>query len=184
MSTATASSNTIVSQPQRERIFTARREDLRLVHTAGYPILNAQGAKTGQETRRVTLEFRAGLLRLPTEGEVDTAWGVKMDAGELLEWMDRHRLNGDRFEGFVELEQTAPPVSAEEMKALIRLGQAFDTEGLEAFIEQEREGWDRADLIESAEASLAGARELQEEALREAEEAVAAKPAAKKGAQG
>jgi hypothetical protein len=182
MSTATASTDRIVSQPQRERVFTARREDLRLVKTARYPILNGQGAKTGLDTEGITIQFRAGLLRVPLEGEVETEHGAKIDAAELNEWLDRHRLNGDRFEGFVQLEQTAPPVSAEEMKALIRLGQAFDREGLEALIEMEREGWNRSELIESAEESIQGIRRLEEEAAAQA--AAQAKPAAKKTGQG
>ena len=42
-----------------------------------------------------------------------------VDAQELIAWMGRHRLNGDRHEGFWQVDPTAPPVSEDEMSRLM-----------------------------------------------------------------
>lgn len=180
MSTATIERDQLVSQPAREVVYAARREDLRLVHTPQYPRFGPQGQKIGMNTPGVVIAFHGGNLRIPLTGEVETENGGKFDAAELNEWLQSHKLFDDPYEGFIRLEASAPPPSAQEMKALIRLGQAFDREGLEDFIEQERAGWNRSELIESAQESLAGITRLEEEAQQRA--AKPAKPA--KGAQG
>jgi hypothetical protein len=158
----------LVSQPQREIVYTARRSDLQLIKTPRYPLRGAMGEQVG-ETPGITVQFTNGMLRLPLEGEVITAHGIAVDAAELLTWLEGHRLNGDRFEGFIKLEQAAPPVSAEELRALTRASVSLDEAGLQAIIDAEREGWGREDLIGSAQEALDGIQAIKAEAAQQAE---------------
>ena len=176
MTSATIEQDALVSQPTREKVFTARREDLRLVLIPEYPILNAQGAKTGQNSEGLTVRFVNGLLRLPLEGTIRTENGREVDVAEVWPFINKHRLLGDRFEGFVELTISAPPVSADELRALTRASLALNEEALQDLIEQETEGWNREDILGPAREALDGIRALKADAkAQEAEKA--AKPA-------
>ena len=176
MTSATIEQDALVSQPAREKVFTARREDLRLVLIPEYAKHNAQGAKTGEMTEGLTLRFTNGLLRLPLEGTVRTENGREVDVAQVWPYINNHRLLGDRFEGFVELTISAPPVSADELRALTRASLALNEEALQDLIEQETEGWNREDILGPAQEALDGIRALKQEA-REQEAAKPAKPA-------
>jgi hypothetical protein len=172
MTTATTERDAIVSQPAREKVFTARREDLTLVLVPEYPILNAAtGQKTGQVSRGLRISFRGGLLRLPLEGTIRTENGHEVDVAEVWPYIENHRLNGDRFEGFVELAQTAPPVTPEEIQALTNAAITLNAEALQEIIDTETAGWGREELLSPAQSALTNI-----EALKAAD---ASEPAAK-----
>lgn len=176
--TAAPPSDTLVSQPAREVMFAARRSGLRLVHTPTYPIYASNGRKLGED-RGITIEFRDGILRVPLDGQVVTANRTKIPAPELIEWLDEHPLNGDSWEGFTRIEQTAPPVSEEELDAISSA--TFNPEALQAILDAERAGWGRGAVTRTVEKRLVELAEYtaQIEAQQAAEEAEA-KAAAKK----
>jgi hypothetical protein len=176
MTTATTERDAIVSQPAREKVFTARREDLTLVLVPEYPILNAAtGQKTGQVSRGLRISFRGGLLRLPLEGTVRTENGHTVDVAEVWPYIEQHPLNGDRYEGFVEFAQTAPPVTPEEIDALTNAAISLNSEALQEIIDAESAGWGREALLAPAQKALASI-----EALKTADDAAPAKPKAQK----
>lgn len=179
--TASPPQDRVVSQPEREIVYIARREDLRLVHTPTYPLYGAGGRKLGEE-RGISVQFRHGILRLPMEGTVKTENGMKIDAAELNAWLGEHHLFGDTFEGFTKLEQVAPPVSGMEMTTAMEATARYDVEGLEALLEQERAGWNRPALIEAVERGLATIAQVQAQVQAQVEAAEAEKAAAKKPA--
>lgn len=181
--TAVAERDAIVSQPTREKVYSARREDLDLIKTARYPILNATtGAKSGQETPGITVGFRGGMLRLPLEGKIRTKHGIEVDAPEIIEWLERHPLFGDAFEGFIPVNVSAPPVSDEEQQQLVNASLDFDDETLELMLEQERAGWAREGLVVILEGAIVRIREtrakVEAEATVRAEAEAAARAAA------
>lgn len=153
MSTATIETDRVVSQPSREVVYTARRSDLQLIKTPRYPLRGALGEQVG-ETPGITVQFVNGMLRLPLEGEVNTAHGIKVDVADLHPWLKEHRLYGDLHEGFVTVEQTAPPVTSTEIGALTDASLTLDEDALVALIEQESQGWAREDLLRPAQKAL------------------------------
>lgn len=170
----------IVSQPRAEKTYAARRENLRLVKEAEYHVLGPQGQKTGQTTGGVTIEFTGGQLRLPLEGKVTTAQGRKVDAAEIIAWLDQHHLNGDRHEGFFEIAQAAPPVSEDEFAKILGLAMNYDAAGLQAVIDAETAGWGRREIVASAEKALVQVNEFMAQVeAQQAAEAAKPKPAAK-----
>lgn len=180
--TATAQ---LVSAPARATIYLSRRRELRLVKTPKYPIFGQAGSKVG-ELPGETIPFHDGRLDVPQDGVMVLEDGRKVEASEVREWLEDHRLFGDQEGGFWELEQVGPPVSKAEMDAILDAVGAWDVEKLEAIIEQESDGWQRQDLLASAREHLdkiRAARGRQDEVLeaevqRRMEEA-AKKPAAK-----
>lgn len=95
--------------------------------------------------------FVDGQLRVPLEGVATGTRGEKMDAAELIEFLEDHILFGNREEGFWRYYEAAPAVSQEESDQLIVFAEERDLEGIESFIEAEREGWNRPDLLRVAE---------------------------------
>lgn len=171
--------DTLVSQPAREVVFASRRDELVLVHTAEYPILNAAtGQRTGQTIGGVRIQFQAGQLRVPLEGDVVTAQGKRIPAPDLLEWLGRHHLNGDRHEGFFEMPRVAPPVSNEEFERINDASMWHDVAALTAILEAERTGWDRPMITRQVEKALSTIAEFQAQ-VAEQQAAEAEKPAAK-----
>jgi hypothetical protein len=77
-----------------------------------------------------------------------------MDVAEVHEWLQKHRLFGNQLEGFWRVDPTAPPVSQDEMRALMNAALRLDTETLEEIIRQERAGWNRPQIVEEAEQAL------------------------------
>jgi hypothetical protein len=152
--------DTLVSQPQREVTYLAKRQELVLVHTPEYPIRTPEGRPVGL-TEGVRIQFRDHMLRVPMEGTVTTAQGRQFPATELNEWLQRHPKFGDSWEGFTKIEQVAPPVTVEEMEAISSAAVMHDVDTLTAIIEQERAGWGRADVIRVAEQRVAQIDEVR-----------------------
>lgn len=189
MATATATDDvqTLVSKPDTAALFMAIREDLRLVKFPRYPQFGAGGQKVGENFGEV-VNFRDGVLRVPAQGTITLEDGREKDAAEVLTWLvgdgegtQPHKLLGDRHQGFWRVDPTAPPVSKDELKALMRAAATLDTESLERALSDERDGWDRPDMIEAIEENLATVSEILRESQKAAAEAekAEAKPAKK-----
>ncbi len=179
----------LVSQPDTSALFMATRSNLRLVKKAIRTIRGPEGEAVDQ-TLGETLEFNEGVLRVPLapDGEVTCLNGERIPAPDVLAWLGKHRMNGDWQEGFWRVDPTAPPPSQEELDTLQELAIDLNDEGLTLFVEQERAGWNRPQLIEIAERTLekiaAKAAELtaaHEQELAEAEARGAAAATIPKG---
>jgi hypothetical protein len=171
--TATATiDEPIVAPRDGAALFGSRRSDLRLVKVPRFPQFGASGQKVGETVGEVIV-FREGLLRCPRTGTVMLEDGREADAAEVLEWLESHKLLGNREEGFFRVETAAPAVTKDEMQALMRAAVRLDVETLQAALEQERAGWDREDVIATIEESLAEITPLREEALAAQEKAEA-----------
>lgn len=143
----------LVQTPEESLLFMARRRDLRLVKTPRYDRFGAGGQKMG-EVPGEAVAFRDGVLRVPREGKVTLEDGRQTDAADILEWLEGHRLNKDVNDGFWRVDPTAPPVSQEELRSLMEIAMALDEERLRVFIDQERNGWCREELLSTAEEAL------------------------------
>jgi hypothetical protein len=143
----------LVSQPDTSVLFMARRRELRLVKTPRYPIYGPAGAKVGENPGQA-LQFTDGAFRCPREGTVTLEDGRPADAAEILEWLESHRMLNSLEEGFWRVDPTAPPVSQEEMRALMQAAMRLDVDTLEAIVEQERSGWGRSAIIDEAEQAI------------------------------
>lgn len=186
MATATIDEQTesLVSQPEAKLLFMSRRSELRLTKKSRYPIRGPHGQVEGM-TQGQFVAFRDGVFRCAPAGEVtlvDSLDGgeVDVDGQELVAYLRKHRLFGNREEGFWEVDPVAPAPSKAELSTLIRLSQRADVEQLEAFIAQERAGWNRTDLLEAAEEALEASRAAIVE-LEQGEAQAAAKQAAQRG---
>lgn len=182
-------SEALVSQPESSVLFMARRRSLRLVKESILPRYGAAGQKVGEQPGQ-TVVFRDGTLRVPLEGEMVLEDGRKCDAVEVLEWLEKHPRLKDLNEGFWRVDPTAPPVTGEEMRAIMEAAIELDEDKLVALVEQERAGWDREAVLSTAEDALTRIRTMKQaaaeqaavEAKAAAEAAVAEKAAAKKAA--
>lgn len=183
MTAVAAPTDSIVSQPAREKTYASRRAELVLVHTQEYPILGPGNRPVGMEPG-VRIKFADGTLRVPLSGKILTQQGREIDAAPIIEWLDSHRLNGDQYEGFFEVPQAAPPVTDSELDAIMEAGYTHDMDRLEAILQSEQQGWGRTQIVSAVEKALSRIRAMHEqmEAQRVQEEAEAAKakPAAKK----
>jgi len=172
--------DTIVSQPARERMFAARRSELRLVLKTRYPERGPGGEQVGLKPG-LTVAFRDGILRLPMEGKVLTEHGNEVDVSEIWPYIERHPRFGDGEEGFVEIAQVAPPASEEETTMIAELLGNADLEGLRAMLEREQAGWNRPVLTKPLGKAVETMERLQAqiEAQATEREAEAKKPRAK-----
>jgi hypothetical protein len=169
MTAVTAPSDTIVSQPEQVRTFFARREELILVMKPERPVRGPSGEQVDL-TEGIRLPFQAGTFRVPLTGYITSQQGRKVPAADVLEFLDRHRLKDDQFEGFSELAQAAPPVSEDELTMITIAVARGDQERLDMILENERNGWDRREIIRAVEQGV--------NALNVMLEQVAAEPAA------
>lgn len=167
-----------ISKPSTTVMFTAVRDGLRLVKRARYPIFGPGGRAVGEEPGQAVV-FRDGMLRVPPEG-IMLEDGRRMDADEALEWLRAHRLFGNVEDGFTEIAQAAPPVSQDELSAM--MAAAYDDVALERIIAAEKSGWQRDSLLVPAREALARLREYaaQVAAQQQVAEVETVKPAAKK----
>ncbi len=159
----------VVSQPTATATYCSRRSELRLVRVPIRPIWGEGGVKRG-ETEGQRLVFRDGLLTVPLEGTVRLDGNHEADAKEIVDWLDNHVLNGDANDGFWRVSRVAPAPSSQELSALMAAAVKLDTDFIEAFIETERGGWNREELIETAQ----GALEKVQQAVVEMKAAAAA----------
>jgi hypothetical protein len=174
---ASPPTDTIVSQPANVKTYASRRGSLTLVHTPEYPIYGPGGREVGKEAG-ARIMFTDGVLRVPLNGKITTQQGREIDAAPIIEWLDKHRLNGDQYEGFFEVPQAAPPVTDDELEGIMEAGYTHDMDRLEAIAQAERAGWNRAQIVGAVEKALGRIREMhaQIEAQRAAEDAEAKRP--------
>jgi hypothetical protein len=163
----------LVSAPAKVAQYAARRSELRLVKVGVYPIYGPGGQKVGDKPGE-TVEFRNGLLTVDlTQDETAIAAGRSVPTEELVEWLERHRLLGDREEGFFKVEIAAPAISDAEMGALMDAAVNLDTDKLQAILEAEQQGWQREAIINNATRSLASIEALHAKAAEEQPETTA-----------
>jgi hypothetical protein len=127
----------LVSRPETKTLFMSRRSNLRLVKVPRYPMYGAAGLKIGEKPGEI-VEFKEGVCR--------------EDDPEVIQWLEAHPLYRDLQDGFWRVDPVAPPVSREELDAVLEA--AFDPERLQQIIEQERSGWNRQDFLGPAENAL------------------------------
>lgn len=183
-STTVEEQRELVSRPDTQLLFMARRSELRLTLKSRYPIRGPHGQIEGM-TQGQYVGFRDGVFRCPSEGTVtlvDTLDGgeAEIEAEELVRRLKTHRLFGNPEEGFWMVDPVAPPPSKEEMKTLVRLAQRANVAGLEELLAQERDGWNRPDFIEAAEDALQVSREVAADLAAEAEREVVEAPTPKR----
>lgn len=145
----------LVSQPRREVTFASRRENLRLVFQAQYPVFGPQGQPTGTVVGGLRIAFTDGQLRVPLEGEVTTENGKRVPVADVIAFLDRHHLNGDQHEGFFRVAQVAPPVTEAEFEAITEAAMDYDTVKLQAILDAEVAGWKRGEIVRIVEKRLA-----------------------------
>ena len=145
----------LVSQPESSALFMAPRADLRLVKKSIRAVRGPEGEVLDQ-TLGETIAFKDGVLRVPTDPDAPFTLtnGETMPAGEVLAWLDKHRLNGNMHEGFWRVDPTAPPPSKQELDTLQSLAIELDADGLREFIAQEEAAWNREELLEIARGTL------------------------------
>jgi hypothetical protein len=177
VTTATETAARVVSKPESERLYMARRKNQRLVKTPRYPIYGPGGRQVGEQPGE-TLEFRNHALRVPLKGKVRLADGREADAAEIIEWLDGHQLNGNREEGFWFVPQVAPEPTSEEIDALLTATSNHDVEALQAILAAEEAGFNRSKIVDPAIRALQNVeainRAVDEALVKEAKEAEAA----------
>jgi hypothetical protein len=164
----------LVSKPDDSLVYMAIREELRLTMKARQPVRNPITGQVEGNTRGIFCGFRGGTLRIPREGMVtlvDTLDGgeYEIEAEKVHEWLGKHRLNGNRTEGFWLLETPAPPVTAEEINRLVKAATEWDIDTLQAVLEQETAGWKREDVLKVAQGSIDRIRAMEERVQAEAQ---------------
>jgi hypothetical protein len=163
----------MVAERADVRLFMSRRSELRLVKTPVYPVLGPSGATVGHKAGEA-LEFRDGVLRLPLQGDVKLADGRSVPVDGVVEWLENHRLLGNKEEGFWGVDPTAPAPSEAEIGKLAELSMSLDAAGLLRFIEQESAGWARPTLLKAAQTALEAAEGAQGEIQADLDKRVAA----------
>ena len=161
----------MVATPDTKLLYMARRDSLRLILRSTTVVRDAEGQPI--ETKQgAAVAFKEGILRVPREGDVRLEAGNLMPAVDVLKRLDEHPRNGDVNEGFWRVDPTAPAPSQAELDTLVRLATELDADELQKFIDQEREGWNRPALLETAEGALTRIGKLREEADGRAQAAI------------
>jgi hypothetical protein len=159
---ATAEGELLV-QSKPNVMFRSARKNLRLTMEARYPIVNPVTQRPAGVTKGKFVAFRetakGGLLTFAEKGPVkliDTLDGneAEMPAEELIEYLEGHRLFGDRFDGFWRETIEAPAVTREEVQVLMDAALEFDEDKLNLLIEQEEQGWGRSELLDTARGAV------------------------------
>lgn len=184
MSTTTTEER-LTAAPETSVVFLARRRHLRLTKRQRYALRDPASGQVTGFTPGEFVGFRDGVVRIPKEGKVkleDTLNGgeCELDAPDVLAYLRAHKLFGDIHEGFWEMAAVAPPHGKLELDTLTQAALNLDEGKLVAFIEQERAGFDRADVIEAAESTLRQVREMLAAQAEAAEKAEAERKAAEK----
>jgi hypothetical protein len=154
MSAATIEEPTVVASPPAYKTYVARREELWLTVKRDKPIME-NGERVDFETGE-RIGFKDGMLKVPT-GKGETfkgARGEKLDGPAAIKFLENHALFGHKEEGFWLLELPAPAPTESEQGELIRLAEEQDVAGIEAFIEAERAGYAREELLKIASDTL------------------------------
>lgn len=177
-----------ISKPAKVAMFAARREDLRLIKVPRYPVRDAGGRQVS-ESLGEAVQFRRGVLEVPTDGGLALEDGREIAGSDLIPWLEKHRLFGNREEGFFKVEVAAPAPSEEEMQALMNAAIALDEDKLQAIVVEEEAGWARDAILNVAREGVERIRAFKEQAAAEskdkqpAESSSAAKPKPSGGTQ-
>lgn len=158
-------------QPSRTVLFMARRAEHQMVKKASWPIRDPSTGEVMGNSPGQMIAFRSGAFRCPMDGDVTFADGSTGDAAEVLAWLRGHQSNGNLEEGFWEVPEAPPAPSQDELNWLMQMSVGLDIEGLEQFIEGERGGFNRLQLITAAETSIEQIRAVQAAAEGPAEAA-------------
>lgn len=162
----------VVAAKKPVRVYFARREELVLTKRKSKRVMSG-GEQVDVEPGEL-LSFINGKLTVPLDDDLITLQGLHIDGQEVIDFLEGnegrelargekrispHHLFGDRQEGFWLHEEVAPAITPAEQGSLIELAEERDVEGIEAFIAAEREGFNRPDLIATAEGTLERVRE-------------------------
>jgi hypothetical protein len=151
----------LVAEPPNRVLFFARRDSLRLTMTARYATRDpVSGQPTGQTPGKF-VAFRDFRFEVPPTGEV-TIVDSTIEAAEVVEWLKRHRLFGDREEGFWLYEEPAPAITAAEQQRVSDAALEHDVATLEEMLAQERAGWAREEFVANLTDTIRKIRELQD----------------------
>ena len=162
---ATIDDERIVSSPEDRVLFMSRRSELQLYKKSARAIRDPHTGEVVDEVPGEVVSFVDGQLRFDGHGSVTVMHSLtgaewETDAQALTDWLLKHRLYGNREEGFWRVDPTAPAISKDELKALMRAAQRFDVDALERALAEERAGWDRPDVIEVIEENIAETRQM------------------------
>lgn len=141
----------VIVKPAGKCVYYARRSDLTLVRKPVQKLYDQHGVVRGI-TDADRVHFRDGRFECPHTGKV-LIDGGEVDAAELNEWLQEHRLYGDALEGFVLEHAPAPAPSQDEIRAIMAASQ--NREELRAILEAEQDGWQRPQIAELVEEALA-----------------------------
>jgi len=161
-----------LSVPEVGAMYMSYRQDLRLVKTPKYPIMGPDGRKVGEKPGE-TVQFVNNVLRVPPEGDAILEDGRAVPSGELVEWLESHRLFGQQYEGFWRVDPVAPPPSEDEIRLLTDAVLGLDSATLDAIIEREAAGYGREAILKPAREAVEKVREAQSQLETAAKEAVA-----------
>jgi hypothetical protein len=149
--------------PPTKAVFQSQREDLVLVVEKDPFTMGPNGEKVFGTGKHV--QFVDGHLYVPLDGEdVIGTRGERIDAQELLVYLEGgknadgkkvspHPMFGNHDEGFWRHYEAPPAVSEAESDELLVMAEERDLDGIERFIEAERDGWNRSELLKVAEGS-------------------------------
>lgn len=146
--------------PPTKAVFQSAREGLTLVMEKDPYSLKGNGEKDWGVGKHVA--FVDGHLRVPLSGMTRGTRGEQIDAKLLLLFLEgghdsegndvlAHPMFNNREEGFWRHYEPAPAVTKSESDELLVLAEERDLEGIEVFIERERDGWNRPELLKIAE---------------------------------
>jgi len=174
-------SEILVTPTDRSVLYMSRRSELRLTKRRRFPVRNPVTGEVEGVSPGEFVAFRDGQVRIPKEGTVtlqDSLDGgtAEVEAADVHEWLMSHRLFGNQTEGFWRVDPTAPPVSQEEMRALMQAAIRLDGDMLREIVRQEREGWGRTQILEEAETALEQIDAIAQQAEIDAQEAAAEPP--------
>lgn len=135
----------VIVKPDSKNTYFARRSDLTLVRTPQQKLYSQNGAVRGQ-TDPDRVRFKDGMFECPHTGKVLIDGGQSVDAAELNEWLQGHRIFGDPFEGFTMQQMPAPAASQDELRAI--MGATGDRQELLEILKAENEGFKRPEVLE------------------------------------
>jgi hypothetical protein len=164
----------LVATPSRIRTFMARRADLKLVIARKWDKKDGEG-NVIETIPGKHVKFDEGVLRIPT-GAMRGEHGETLDSGEVITFLlgDAqagrlpHPLLNDRFDGFWEHVEPAPPPTEAERETLQNLAIDRDLSGIETLMRQEEAGWARPEFLNEAQKALDRAKAREAEAAPKA----------------
>lgn len=133
----------LVVQPPSAIVYVSARKELVCVLKQRFPVWEA-GRQVG-ETQGLRARFKHHQLRLDRDNP---------DHEELIELLEKHKLNGNAFNGFRRAVEPAPSATQAEMQNLVDAAIGLDTATIEEFIRQEQAGYARPDVLKTAQLAL------------------------------